>query len=139
MIKTLHKPMRKRRVHGITLVELLVIVSVIGLLTTIMLPMLTVAHEGARRVSCASNLRQLGLSLKMYAAENRGEFPPIAECVGDDCLEPDRDVLMFAGNAVFPEYAPDAEVLICPSDVGGIAEYEAGEWRRPDPWSGQRG
>lgn len=134
--------MKRRRalagIHGVTLLELLVIVGVIGILTSLTLPMLTLAHEGARRVSCASNLRQTGLSVKMYAAESNGFYPPMAQCVGDDCAEPNRGVLMFAGSTMYPEYVPDAEVLVCPSDVDGLRQFETGEWRRPDPWTGLR-
>lgn len=62
------------RCLGFTLVELLVIVSVIGLLVAITLPAVQFAREAARRAACSNNLRQLGLALNAYQS-SCGVFP----------------------------------------------------------------
>jgi len=64
-----------RRTHGFTLVELLVVVSIIALLLAILLPAINQATEIARRVQCASNLRQQGLAFIQYADDFGGTFP----------------------------------------------------------------
>lgn len=61
--------------RGFTLIELLVVISIIALLIAILLPALTAAREAGRRVACASNQRQIGLALEMYAQDHDGFYP----------------------------------------------------------------
>ena len=69
--------MRTRRT-AFTLVELLVVIGIIAVLVGILLPVLNRARESARRIACASNLRQIAYALVMYTGENKGWFPCVA-------------------------------------------------------------
>ena len=63
----------KRR--GFTLIELLVVIAIIAILAAILFPVFAQAREAARKASCISNLKQIGMGVLMYAQDYDEEFP----------------------------------------------------------------
>lgn len=99
--------MKKSR--GFTLIELLVVIAIIAILAGMLLPALSQAREKARRISCTSNLKQIGLAIRMYSQEFKERFPDQSGRVGFEQLR--------AGG-----YLENVKMYTCPSTTDNITD-----------------
>ncbi len=107
---------QKRGRSGFTLIELLVVIAIIAILAAILFPVFARARENARRSSCMSNLKQIGLGILQYSQDFDEKMPR----AWYNSTDPNGGG--FPGDykwmdAIFP-YVKSEQLFVCPSAAG---------------------
>jgi prepilin-type N-terminal cleavage/methylation domain-containing protein/prepilin-type processing-associated H-X9-DG protein len=108
--------MKKLR-KAFTLIELLVVIAIIAILAAILFPVFAQARESARMASCLSNMKQIGLSLRMYATDYDETYPNIYQgwSVAPNQVAAGSNEGWMWKNAVQP-YIKNKGIWNCPSN-----------------------
>jgi len=99
---------------GFTLIELLVVIAIVAILAAILFPVFSRARENARKTTCVSNLRQLGLALHMYAQDWDGVYP-LDKYIGNS-----DERLWRLVQPIYP-YVRNRHIFYCPSAPVGAS------------------
>jgi prepilin-type N-terminal cleavage/methylation domain-containing protein/prepilin-type processing-associated H-X9-DG protein len=103
--------------RGFTLIELLVVIAIIAILAAILFPVFARAREQARKASCQSNLKQIGLAIAMYVQDYDETYP--MAYMGYAAPNPD----WFGNNnsysqywyMIFQPYVKNKQLFVCPT------------------------
>lgn len=102
--------------RGFTLIELLTVLAVIGILVAVLIPALGTAKDSALQGKCASNMRQIGQAISLFALNNSGQFPLSTHTVQE---------VEESWIYTLAQYLGDVdEVRICPADPLGDSRLE---------------
>ncbi|RYG69486.1 DUF1559 domain-containing protein, partial [bacterium] len=108
-----HFPSLFQRRRAFTLIALLVVIAIIAILAAILFPVFGRARENARRSSCQSNLKQIGLGLMQYTQDYDETFP--GNNMAYTATGP-SGVYSVTWDTVIQPYLKSSQIMVCPSD-----------------------
>jgi prepilin-type N-terminal cleavage/methylation domain-containing protein/prepilin-type processing-associated H-X9-DG protein len=111
------RAVNRRGKRGFTLIELLVVIAIISILASILFPVFARARENARRASCMSNLKQMGLAMMQYVQDYDEKYPLSYIAIPTTEIPPGgvwATGVLFWPQALFP-YHHSYQVFFCPS------------------------
>jgi len=103
--------MKQQTKKAFTLIELLVVIAIIAILAAMLLPALAAAKKKAQKISCVNNLRQVGISFRIFEGDNGDKYPMAAAGTG---LPTITTITTFQ---IMSNQLSNPKIVYCPSDA----------------------
>jgi prepilin-type N-terminal cleavage/methylation domain-containing protein/prepilin-type processing-associated H-X9-DG protein len=110
---------------GFTLIELLVVIAIIAILAAILFPVFARARENARRSTCQSNLKQIGLGMMQYTQDYDERYVPYSSTGTESGRA-------FPWNVVIQPYMKSTQIFVCSSNSKNPVDPSIGVAARPN-------
>jgi competence protein ComGC len=118
---------QKRQVAAFTLIELLVLLVIVMVVLSLMVPALHRTKARAQRISCTSNLKQIGLSFKTWATDYRDRLPSQIFTNQAGELRPEWATNAYQHFLVMSNELSTPYILLCPSDSARVRTKDFGK------------
>jgi prepilin-type N-terminal cleavage/methylation domain-containing protein/prepilin-type processing-associated H-X9-DG protein len=109
----------QRWMRGFTLIELLVVIAIIAILAAILFPVFARARENARRASCQSNLKQVGLGIMQYTQDYDERYPLHYVNLGGGAIR---------WRQIIQPYVKSTQLFKCPSNTSALMDGAVGSF-----------
>jgi len=103
--------------NGFTLIELLVVIAIISILAAILFPVFARTRENARRASCSSNLKQIGLGIMQYVQDYDEHYPLYRSNTAGNATPSNP----YGWADEIQPYVKSTQIFQCPSESGAAA------------------
>jgi prepilin-type N-terminal cleavage/methylation domain-containing protein len=124
--------MKQHTKKAFTLIELLVVIAIIAILAAMLLPALAAAKQKAYKIQCVNNLKQVGLSFRLWEGDNNDKYPMAVSSTAGGAKEfvaqggaAPGTISTFIVFQVMSNQLSTPKIVVCPSDSGNTTRTAA--------------